>query len=146
MNFQDPNDEEAQIFVGFEGIKTAYEVLLKNHNKKEELLYFYIYNDKDVDRANLFYVQEFHYFKSLGIKLKGVSTDQFKKSRHFKKTPSFVELKFVKFPLPSTMDIYKDNILIIAWHEKPVAYLIHSKEISENYKNYFYEIWKIAKK
>lgn len=142
----DINEEEAQIFVGFDGIKTAYEELIKDFDKKEELMYFYVYEEKDVERANLFYSQEFHYFKELGLKLKGISTDSFKKSKHFKKTPSFVELRFVNFPLPSTMDIYKNKVLMIAWHEKPVAYLINSKEISENYRKYFNDIWKIAKK
>ena len=48
--------------------------------------------------------------------------------------------------LPGTIDIYKDKILQIAWGETPTAILINSKEIADNYKRYFNEIWKIAKK
>lgn len=137
--------EEANIFIGFKGLKTAYEILLKDKTK-DPLLYFYVHNENTAKTADLFYKQEFHYFKKLNLKLKGISTINFRNSKYFKLPPSFIELRYVDFPLPSTIDIYNDKVLLITWNEQPIAYLINSKEIADNYKGYFNEIWAKSKR
>jgi len=138
--------QESEIYTGLKGIKTAYEILTKDSSKKEPLLYFYVYDEKHVKTLDLFYNQLFHLFKKLKLNLKGISTREFKESRHFKKPPKFVDLKFIDFPLPSTLDIYGDKILQTIWGEKPMAILINSKEVADNYRKYFDNVWKLAKK
>ena len=140
------NLQNVEIFIGIKGLKTAYELLVQNKSKSEELLFFYVHDERYAEIADVFYEREFDYFKQLKLKLKGISNLNFKKSKYFKKPPKFVNLKFVNFPLPSTIDIYKDKVLLTAWRDKPIGILIHSQEIYENYKEYFNEIWKIAKK
>ncbi len=137
--------EEASIYTGFKGLKTAYEMLLKDSTKKDPLLYFYVHDENTIKQADLFYKQEFHHFRKLKLKLKGITTESFKKSKYFKKPPAFIELKYVDFPLPGTIDIYRDRILITSWSEIPISYLIHSKEIADNYRKYFHEVWKQAR-
>lgn len=137
--------QESEIFMGLKGIKTAYEVLTKNHSKDEPLLYFYVHDKKYAKIADLIYDQVFHYFKKKGIKLKGIGSLDFKNSKDYSKPPSFIDLRFVSFPLPGTLDIYGDKVLQLAWGETPTAILIHSKEIADNYRKYFDEVWKIAK-
>jgi len=136
--------QESEIFVGIKGLKTAYDILLKDYSKKEPLLFFYVHDERYVEIADLFYKQQFHYFKKLGLKLKGISTLDFRNSKYFKKPPSFIDLRFVDFPLPSTIDIYNGKILQIAWRDNPVGILIHSQEIYENYKRYFNKIWEVG--
>jgi|TARA_B100002003_G_scaffold162947_1_gene151212 hypothetical protein len=106
----------------------------------------YWYDEKNAEITSEFYEKLFHYFKELKIKLKGVNTSNIKKSKYFKKPPKFIDLRFVDFSLPLTIDIYKDKVLLTTWRDKPFAYLITSKEISENFMRYFEELWKIAKK
>lgn len=50
-----------------------------------------------------------------------------------------------KFSVPSSTMIYADKIIIQIFGEKPVAIMIHSKEVSKSYKNYFQSLWGIAK-
>jgi hypothetical protein len=52
-------------------------------------------------------------------------------------------MKFVDFPLPATMDVFKDKLLIISW-ENVTGILISSKEIAELFRNYFNTMWKLA--
>lgn len=137
--------QEAEIFVGIKGLKTAYDLLLEGYSKKEPLLFFYIHEEQYAKITNLFYEQEFHHFKTLGIKLNGIATLDYKNSKFFKAPPRFINLRFVNFPLPSTIDLYNDKILQTAWRDKPIGILTHSQEMYENYKKYFNEIWKIAK-
>lgn len=138
--------QTAEIFLGFNGLKTAYELLLKDADKKFPLCFFYVHDEKFAELANDFYKREFLYFREKGIKLRGISTYEYKKSRHFHKTPKFIELKFVNFPLPSTIDIFGNKILLTTWSNSPFVCLIESKEIAENFRKYFDIIWKISKK
>src|SRR3989344_2887799 len=137
--------QEAEIFLGIKGLRTAYEMLLEKRSKEEFLLFFYLYDERYTKNADLFYKQEFHYFRKEGIKLKGITTLEFKKSKSYKKPPKFIELKFVDFPLPSMVDIYNGKVLLTTWRDNPIGILVQSQEVYENYKNYFNEIWKIAK-
>lgn len=138
--------EESEIFVGMKGLRTAYDQLLYQCPKGSELLFFYVYDQKYIQATDLFYKQEFHRFRDLQLRLRGISTVDFKRSQSFKKPPSFIDLRFVDFPLPSTVDIHKDNVLFTSWREQPFACLIHSKEITENFTAYFESVWKVAKK
>ncbi len=139
------DNQTAEIFIGLKGLKTAYDLLLKDYSKKIPLSFFYVHDEKYSEIANDFYEKEFNHFKELGVKVRGVSNADLKKSKSFVKPPKFIDLKFIDFPLPSTIDIYQDKILLTTWRDKPFAYLITSREISENLMNYFDKVWKIAK-
>ena len=57
-----------------------------------------------------------------------------------------MELRFVSFPIPATIDIFQDKVLQITWGDKVLGILIESKEIAEDYRTYFEEVWRIATK
>jgi len=137
--------QNAQIFIGIDGLKSAYNDLIKNARKRDELFFSYIHDEKYFEIADLFYAQQFHIFKELRLKLKGISTFEFKNSKYFTKVPKFIELKFVNFPLPGIIDVFDNKVLFTTWYEKPIGFLIESNEISNNFRNYFKSIWKIAK-
>lgn len=139
------DNQSAEIFIGLKGLATAYDILLKNYSKEEPISFFYVHDEKYAEIANDFYEKEFNHFKELKLKLRGVVNSDLKKSSSFLRTPTFIDLKFVDFPLPSTIDIYQDKILMTTWRDKPFAYLITSKEISENMMNYFDRVWAQAK-
>ncbi|MBI2673635.1 TrmB family transcriptional regulator [Candidatus Woesearchaeota archaeon] len=137
--------EEASIFIGFKGIRTAYEVLLANAKKSEPVLFFYVYSKEYAEEVDNFYRKLFVYFKKINIKFKGITLEDFKKSHFMKNIPDLIEARFVKFPLPSNVDICQDRVLQIAFDKKPIAVLIHSQEIADNYRLYFNNLWRIAK-
>jgi hypothetical protein len=51
------------------------------------------------------------------------SNIDFKRSKHYAEISKGVKMKFVDFPLPATMDIFKDKLLIISW-ENVIGILI----------------------
>lgn len=72
-----------------------------------------------------------------------IATFDFKRSKHYAEISKGVKMKFVDFPLPAIMDIFKHKLLIISW-ENLTGILISSKEIPEHFRNYFDSIWKLA--
>jgi HTH-type transcriptional regulator, sugar sensing transcriptional regulator len=154
---------QAEIFDGDRGLRTAYEILLggydnyditiendpvniRTHEKRAILRYFYPFDDYH-PIASPFYSRLYKFQKSRkNLRERGIGTAAFKESRHFKeKVPKGVNMKFVKFPLPSTMDIFMDKVLIISWESKPTGILITSAEIADHFKRYFDSLWAIAR-
>jgi len=133
----------AEIYTGLNGIKTAYENLIED-KKDKTIKYFYSYKPETYKRVNDFYFQIFPKLKKLKIALNGITNEEFKKQ--FRKERNFYpRIKFVKFPIPSNIDIFSDKILITVWEEIPMAILITSKEIADSFREYFDDVWKTAK-
>ncbi len=140
-----PERKEAEIFIGFQGLRTAYELLLGKAQKGDVLRFFYVHGEEYHAIAEDFYESIFPFFKKLGIKLRGISSLDHKKPQYLKRVPAFIELRFVDFPIPATIDLFGDKVLIAAWREKPISFLIQSTEVAGNLRDYFDSIWETAK-
>ena len=64
------------------------------------------------------------------------------------KSLKYTNYKFMPIEIesPTATLIYEDNVVLQSWTKEPFAVLVKSKELAENQKRYFYEMWKIAKK
>jgi HTH-type transcriptional regulator, sugar sensing transcriptional regulator len=145
----------AEIFIGDSGLRTAYEILFNNISRRKKkkkdndnhndnvLRYFYPHAGYH-EVATPFYSRLYQFQKSKKIKQKGIATFAFKSSKHFREIPKDVNMRFVNFPLPGTMDILRDKLLIISWNNTATGILIISEEIAEHFKSYFDKIWDIA--
>jgi HTH-type transcriptional regulator, sugar sensing transcriptional regulator len=132
----------AEIFMGDKGIRTAYEILLRDATSKDILYYFYAFEGYH-PIASPFYSRLYLFQKHKRVQQRGIATFDFKRSKHYADISKGVRMKFVDFPLPATMDIFKDKLLIISW-ENVTGILISSREIAEHFRNYFDSIWKLA--
>ena len=132
----------AEIFMGDKGIRTAYEILLRDATSNDVLYYFYPFEGYH-PIASPFYSRLYLFQKHKRVQQRGIATFDFKRSKHYAEISKGVKMKFVDFPLPATMDIFKDKLLIISW-ENVTGILISSKEIAEHFRNYFNSIWKLA--
>ena len=134
--------QEAEVFLGLKGLTAAYEKMLRSRTKKDEVLYFYIHEEDYAEKSDLFY----HSIQNLSkkVKMRGLANKEYKKS-WFAKKSKFLNVKYVDFPIPGTIDISEDFVLIISWKPEIVGILIKSESIAKNLKDYFNEVWKIAK-
>lgn len=132
----------AEIFVGDRGIRTAYEILLRDPTSKDVLYYFYPFEGYH-PIASPFYSRLYLFQEQKKVQQRGIATLDFKRSKHYAEISKGVKMKFVDFPLPATMDVFKDKLLIISW-ENVTGILITSREIAEHFRNYFNSIWKLA--
>ena len=93
--------------------------------------------------ASPFYSRLYLYQKQKKVQQRGIATFDFKRSKHYAEISKGVKMKFVDFPLPATMDIFKNKLLIISW-ENVTGILISSKEIAGHFHKYFDSIWRLA--
>jgi hypothetical protein len=83
--------------------------------------------------------------KQKKIDQRGIAALGFKKSEHYEKLPKDINIHFVPFPPPATMDILRDRLLIISWANM-TGILISSKEIADHFSDYFDSMWKMARR
>lgn len=131
----------SEIFVGLKGIRTAYEILLQNAKKGDVLRYFYPFHDYH-KVASPFYGRLHLFQKNMRLDERGIGTVEFKGTSHFRELKG-VRMRFVTFPLPGTMDIFGDRMLMISW-DSATGILISSKEITDHFRRYFDSVWQIA--
>lgn len=135
-------EQSAEIFLGKKGLKSAYEKLLTNRTAKDEYLFLYIHEDEYAKESDLFYFSIQEMFKKM--KTRGISNQNYKKSA-FMKQATYIDMRFVDFPIPGNFEVCGDRVLLISWMPI-IAVLIDSKSIADNCRKYFNAVWKTARK
>ena len=73
-------------------------------------------------------------------------TDQAGMTTEYIKKAYYLDTRFVNFPIPGNIDIYQDKVLFIMWKLPITGILIHSKDLADSMRDYFWSVWNIAKK
>ena len=136
-------EQDAEIFIGIKGLKSAYEKLLKGATKTDEDLFFYIHEEEYAEESDLFYFSIQNLLKKTTPR--GIVNKFAIKSKFIKKA-RFIDVRYVEFPIPGNIEVCSNKLLLISWKKPIIAVLIHSQSISDNFRNYFETVWKIAKK
>ncbi len=134
--------QEAEVFVGKKGLRTAYEKMLKDSKSGDTIFFSYLYNKDYAEEADLFYnsIQEL----SKKVKTRGIANKEYKKS-WFAKKAKFLDMRFVDYPIPGIIDVFKDMVFIVSWKPQVIGILIKSESIAENFRNYIKDVWQKAK-
>ena len=132
--------QEAEIFEGLKGVTSMLNIMIEDAKKGDEYLFFVV-NVKDKEKNEE--IQEFftHYDlkrEEKGLSVKGLVPKYMKGIFRGRKS---MKTKYPDFLIPSNIAICKNKVVLISWEEKPVGYLITSKQIANIYREFFYEIW-----
>lgn len=149
---REKNKQASEVFVGEKGIMTAYDILLDKAENGSTLRFFYMPNQKYDEKVYDFCYGRINYnnkkiipeLKKKKMKWLGI-INQENSARKLKAPKKPIIQRYVDFPIPGNIDITDTAILITIWAEKPIGILIESKEVAENYRNYFDSIWSIAR-
>lgn len=136
--------QEAMLFVGEKGLRAAYDELFKGAKKGEENLWIYVHDEKFAKISDKFYT---HSWMELGkdIKSRGIADNSYRKSKFAQVFQKKYELRFVDFPIFSHGEVFRDKFMIVSWEDPIITVLVHAKHVSNHFKKYFEDIWKVAK-
>ena len=140
-----PSKEEVELFIGTHGLQTAYEYLLRGSKKGDVIFFFYQHEPEYYPQAEGFFIRQWLWIRKKGITAQGICNLSYKQTVLAKRCPPCITQRYVPFPAPGNIDVFRDSVLITAWREKPIGILIQSKEISENFKKYFQKMWAKAR-
>lgn len=134
--------QEAEIFEGRKGIMAMLNLQIEDTKKGDEYLFFAVITGKGNEEENKeiqdFFIQYDIKRKAKGLSIKGLAPKEIKKLFIKRK---ILKVKYTNFPIPSNTSICNDKIAFFSWGEKPIGYLIKSKQISEMYGQFFHKVW-----
>ena len=139
------NRQEATIYEGTQGLKTAFNKLLTTVGPGGEYQVFSI--GQDLDKPNV--IRFFHWYhkkrEEAGVRLRIVPHKKYKKT--FKKHHQYKKMRtrFTDVELPTGVYVFGDNVMTVIWTEKPTAFVITSRDNAARYKTFFEEVWKKAR-
>jgi len=138
--------QSSQIFEGYEGIKTVFNLILESLKPNEEYYAFTLGEELKTKNIMLF-LQNYHQ-KRINRKIKVKIIAQTKERSLFKNLSKLkdLQIKYHDNPVPLGVFIFEDYVATFTFKEKPTAFLIKSEQISNSYKNFFISLWNISKK
>ena len=140
--------QESKIYVGFEGLKTYYDEILKKASKKDEYLAM-TFSDKSLDNKSISLMfQKFHQKRAeKGFKAKilcNVDDKLTQNKMNYSKTGLY-EFKTTNQIIPTGIAIFQDIVATYNWGKVPRVFVIICKENADQYRKFFYDLWRSAK-
>lgn len=138
---QKPIDkQEAEVYEGFKGFKNMLYDFIKDGKKGDEYLFFsfYVDNPDDFDNVWNFYKEFEKERQKLGIIVKGLAPSNLKEKF---KGRQIRNIKFVDFPIPQNISVFRDKVIFTPWEDKQFSFMIHSRQMAESLRGYFYSVY-----
>jgi sugar-specific transcriptional regulator TrmB len=135
--------QTSQIFEGYEGIKSVFNMVLETMQEGEEY-YGSSLGEELIKRLRIFLLQYHRKRIKKGVKVKLIVHSKEKSLfREFSKLRG-LQMRYYHNPYPVGMIIFKNTVASFTFKEKPTAFLIRSSQIAESYKNFFMDVWSRA--
>jgi len=135
---------KAITYTGLKGIKTAADEALDSMKHGEEILAIGVTEKKD-KRFNTFWQGWSERRVAKKIPAKHIFSEKGEYSHVFDKIP-YTEVRILEGLTPVTIDIFGDKVLILNYNEPFSCTMIYDANTAASFKNFFYQLWKIAKK
>ncbi|PIN74463.1 hypothetical protein COV18_07465 [Candidatus Woesearchaeota archaeon CG10_big_fil_rev_8_21_14_0_10_37_12] len=133
--------QDAEVFIGINGLKNSFRKLVEGGKKGQEMTFFYTYSKTDVGITHKFFAKMDIEDIYKNIPMKGICSKEYE-PLFKKRKKSKVHAKFTDWPIPSNIDMYNGKTLITAWTEIPIGFLISSKEITVSFERLFWDVWR----
>ena len=134
----------ATIYTGLRGLKTAVDEAVEKVGKDEEILAMGVTSLKD-EKINQFWVN----WSPKRINKKIVAKHLFSEKSEFYdefKKMKYTEAKFLEGITPVTIDIFGTKTVLIMNYKEPIScILIQDENTVQSFRQFFYQLWKIAK-
>ena len=134
--------QEAEIFEGQKGVIAMLNSLFGDGEKGDEYRFFATFLEERNEEIQNFFQKFDIKRKDKCLIVKGLAQ---KRIEHLFKGRKTLKMKFVDFPIPSNIGIFKGKVVFITWGDKPIGYLIKSPQIYEMFGDLFDSIWKSVK-
>ena len=130
-------NQDAEIFEGIKGIMSMLNLLIDGTKKRDEYLFFSVKAENNKEIQDFFEMYDAKR-KEKGLVVKGLAPKELKEFFDKRKT---LKMKYTNSPLISDVSLCSGKIAIFVWGEKPIGYLIESKQLYNMFREFFYNVW-----
>lgn len=147
ISVKNKEKDSVEIFSGLKAMRVMLSSLIENAEKNEDF-YGFSTGETSLNKEILdFYAWWGERKRIAGLKdhllISEKNKKEFEKSIS-KQDMSYVRKKtrYARVSFPGDVAIFRDNVVLFNYGDKPLAILIQSKEISKQYKEFFLNFWK----
>ncbi len=137
----------AIVYEGYKAIKSMFNMVLDGLNKGSYYYAFAFKNEYIYSESASRFLRNVHMqLSEKGVEDRLIAHNSIQKD--FKRNYADIKdikFRFTKINLPLGLMIINDRVINWMWGERPTAVEIVSKQIAQQYKKFFLEIWKISK-
>lgn len=132
--------QSAEVFSGFRGFKVMLYQLIEDAEPGDEYLFFAFYTkDNNIhDEVHEFlkeYERDRHRF---GIVVKGIVPEY---AREKYEGRALKNILFTNDQVLTNIGVFRDKVIFTPWEDGKNSFLIHSRQLAEAFRVYFYSIW-----
>ncbi len=139
------DEESAQIYKGYPGLRVALDNILFELTKSDEYIFFSVSSDEYTEKTKNLFDRVHNIRCERGIRAKGILDTGLKQhTANFKKIRMY-DFKFHALNIPTAIIIGKTRVLITIFGESPIGFEIVSLRMVNKYKEYFYALWNSIK-
>jgi len=135
---------DTQLYLGYEGIKTAIFEALNKISLKDEVLVMGVELARE-DKYNIMWKHWHSKRIKKGINCKMLFSNKEHKYHKIISKMKKTQIRILKGITPSSVGIVGDHILITTYGDNPSCLLIKHPEIVSSFKTFFETLWGIAK-
>jgi sugar-specific transcriptional regulator TrmB len=140
--------QSATVYESFNGMKTLYnEIIDYLYKTKQDFIGFTLGEEEYKFKESEYFFQQYdNKRRELHIKTKLIGHNSQKGflSKITKKDKNII-IKYLDYKTPTGVIIYGDKVATLVWNKIPTAFVIQSKQTADSYRNFFNDMWKIAK-
>ncbi len=138
--------QEAVVYETFDGIKSAFNIILATLNAGEEYQVFTL-GEALKEKPVIRHFKNYHKKRmERGIKLRLIAHELFRNVINKYHRYKGMTIRFTKQKLPVGVYIFKGHVMTVIWGDKPTAFVIKSQRNYEYYKDFFEEVWEKSKR
>lgn len=138
--------QSAQVYEGYEGVRTMFDMILDLHKSGEEYYVFFLGGELQQPKVAQFY-QNYHRRRAKrGIRVKLIA--DLKSGPVLRPLTAFkgFEMRLYPNPMPLGVYVFKDYVGTVSFRQKPTVFLIKSKDIADSYREFFLGLWAKSKR
>lgn len=139
-------DKVAEVFIGVNGMKNAFNVLVEEFEEKEPYYVFGAGKGENVEQIQIFFSQLHLKRKEKKVKSFIIFNESSRSLFEEQEKSKLAEVRYIKQSTPTAINVYKDYTIMAILTKEPITLLIKNKETADSFREYFKLMWKIAKK
>lgn len=139
-------DKIAEVFIGVNGMKNAFNVLVEEFESKEPYYAFGAGKGENIEQVQIFFSQLHLRRKEEKVKSFIIFNESSRGLFKEQEKSKFVEVRYIKQSTPTAINVYKNYTIMAILTKEPITLLIKNKETADSFREYFKLMWKIAKK
>lgn len=137
--------QEATVYEGREGVRSAFGLILDTLNRGEEYQAFVLGEAlKEITVIRFF--KNYHkkrIEKEITVRL--LSNAELKETVKRHHIYDGMKVRFTDQKLPVGVFIFKNHVMTVIWEGKPTAFVIKSRQNYEYYRAFFEDVWRTSK-